>query len=221
MVYIFKFAVSTWVQFIRDSLCGDDRTYIPANTIGVVSSRSSEFSPNGEHRLVYTINIPSGDHGWSTVKQVPEEFLAKFDRKLGTINEAKIPDIRSYNIWNSNKTSKKMTEMDEYLNRLVINASLFQNEIFPKQDASSVTPVKIVFNNPATVVFWKDGTKTVVKRQKGTPFNKYYGYLAALGKKLHGSTIKVERLIEQIGIEEKPAKKPRKKCNAPNEKDGV
>ena len=84
-----------------------------------------------------------------------------------------------------------------------------------------MTPVKIVFNNPATVVFWKDGTKTVVKRQKGTPFNKYYGYLAALGKKLHGSTIKVERLIEQIGVEEKPAKKPRKKCNAPNEKDGV
>lgn len=210
MVYIFKFAVSTWVKFIRDCFV-DDHTFIPANTIGVVSSRSSVFCPNGEHKLVYTINIPNGDYGWSTAKLVSEEFLAKFDRRLGTVDEVKIPDIRSYNIWNRNKTSKEMTDMDEYLSRLVANATFFPNEIFLKQDASSVIPVKIVFNNPATVVFWKDGTKTVVKRQKGTPFNKYYGYLAALGKKLHGSTIKVERMIEQIGIEEKPAKKVRKK----------
>lgn len=213
MVYIFKFAVSMWVQFIHDCFV-DDQTFIPANTIGVVSSRSSEFSSYGEHKLVYTINIPSGDKGWSTAKQVPEEFLAKFDRRLGTVNEVKIPDIRSYNIWNSNKTSKEMTDMDEYLKKLFLNMSVRPNEISPRQDVSvfaAITPVKIVFNNPATVVFWKDGTKTVVKRQKGTPFNKYYGYLAALGKKLHGSTIKVERMIEQIGIEEKPAKKVRKK----------
>lgn len=219
---IFKFAVSTWVQFIRDCFV-DDHTFIPANTIGVVASRSSEFSSYGEHKLVYTINIPSGDHGF-TVKHVSEEFLAKFDRRLGTANAVKISDIRSYNIWNSNKTSKEMASMDEYMCKLVLNTSLFPNEILPGKDLAvytAVTPVKIVFNNPATIVFWKDGTKTVVKRQKGTPFNKYYGYLAALGKKLHGSTIKVERLIEQIGIEEKPAKKPRKKCNAPNEKDGV
>lgn len=220
MVYIFKFVVSTWVQFIRDCFV-DDHTFIPANTIGVVSSRSSEFSPNGGHRLVYTINIPSGDHGWSTVKQVPEEFLAKFDRRLGTVDEMKIPDIRSYNIWNSNKTSKEMTDMDERMRQLLNHIEFYESTIKVPSKYIMPKPKKIVFNNPATVVFWDDGTKTVVKRQKGTPFNKYYGYLAALGKKLHGSTIKVERMIEQIGIEEKPAKKPRKKCNAPNEKDGV
>ena len=103
MIYIFKFPVSMWVRFVHDCFV-DDHNYIPANTIGQVSSRSSEFSPNGGHRLIYTISIPSGECGWSTVKQVPEEFLAKFDRRLGTVKEVKIPDIRSFNIWNSNKT---------------------------------------------------------------------------------------------------------------------
>ena len=35
------------------------------------------------------------------------------------------------------------------------------------------TPKKIIFNGPATVVFWKDGTKTVVKRAKKDKDNKY------------------------------------------------
>lgn len=212
MVCTFKFAVSAWVKFIRDGFT-PDHTYIPANTIGVVSSRSTVFSPDREHRLVYTIRIPSGDHGWNTVRSIPEEVLEKFDGKLGTVNEVKIPDIRSYNIWNSNKTSKEM--MDKTAQQLFITMDpfLYLESAALKAPSTNAMPKpkKIVFNNPATVVFWDDGTKTVVKRQKGTPFNKYYGYLAALGKKLHGSTIKVERLIEQIGIEEKPAKKVRKK----------
>lgn len=215
----FRFTVSSWVVFIHNHIINDDKI-VPMNTIGQIGSRSYLVT-SSETKLVYLINIPDGNNGWKTVTQVPEEILAKFDRRLGTDNEVTIQNIRTHNVENSNKISKEMTDMDEYMTRYYVNASLFQNEFFQRQDASSVTPVKIVFNNPATIVFWKDGTKTVVKRQKGTPFNKYYGYLAALGKKFHGSTIKVERLIEQIGIEEKPAKKPRKKCNASNEKDGV
>ena len=31
---------------------------------------------------------------------------------------------------------------------------------------------RVVFNDPATIVFWKDGTKTVVKCSKGDTFSK-------------------------------------------------
>lgn len=31
---------------------------------------------------------------------------------------------------------------------------------------------KVIFNDPATIVFWSDGTKTVVKAQNGEEFDK-------------------------------------------------
>ena len=42
---------------------------------------------------------------------------------------------------------------------------------------------KIVFNDPATIVIWRDGTKTIVKCTKGEVFNKEKGILMAYFKK--------------------------------------
>ena len=53
---------------------------------------------------------------------------------------------------------------------------------------------RIVYNNPATIVFWQDGTKTVVKCMDGEPFDKYAGFCAALVKKAFGSTSKAKKV---------------------------
>lgn len=45
----------------------------------------------------------------------------------------------------------------------------------------------VIFNNPATVVFWKDGTKTVVKCQNGDEFSKETGLAMAIAKKAYGN----------------------------------
>ena len=45
----------------------------------------------------------------------------------------------------------------------------------------------VIFNNPATIILWKDGTKTVVKCQEGDIFNPELGFLAAVLKKLCGN----------------------------------
>lgn len=45
---------------------------------------------------------------------------------------------------------------------------------------------KVIFNNPATIVLWKDGTKTVVKATKGDRFNKEKGLAFAMLKKIYG-----------------------------------
>ena len=45
----------------------------------------------------------------------------------------------------------------------------------------------VVFNNPATIVFWGDGTKTVVKCQKGDPYSKESGLAIAIAKKALGN----------------------------------
>ena len=42
---------------------------------------------------------------------------------------------------------------------------------------------KVIFNAPATIVFWKDGTKTVVQAQKGDKFDPEKGLAMAFAKR--------------------------------------
>ena len=53
---------------------------------------------------------------------------------------------------------------------------------------------RIVYHEPATIVFWQDGTKTVVKCMDGEPFEKYAGFCAALAKKVFGSTSEAKKV---------------------------
>lgn len=46
---------------------------------------------------------------------------------------------------------------------------------------------KVIFNDPATIVYWKDGTKTVVKCQNDDKFDKEKGLAMAIVKKLFGN----------------------------------
>ena len=43
---------------------------------------------------------------------------------------------------------------------------------------------KVTFNDPATIVFWKDGTKTVSKCHKGDTYNKETGLAMCIIRKL-------------------------------------
>lgn len=45
---------------------------------------------------------------------------------------------------------------------------------------------KVIFNDPATIVFWRDGSKTVVKAQD-EPFDKEKGLAMAIAKKVYGN----------------------------------
>ena len=45
----------------------------------------------------------------------------------------------------------------------------------------------VIFNNPATIVFWHDGTKTVVKCQEGDDFDPEKGLTMAIAKKFFGN----------------------------------
>lgn len=56
------------------------------------------------------------------------------------------------------------------------------------EGASARKPInKVIFNDPATIVFWNDGTKTVVKCQKGDTFSKELGLAMAISKKFFGN----------------------------------
>lgn len=54
----------------------------------------------------------------------------------------------------------------------------------------------VIFNPPATIVFWKDGTKTVVKCQDGDCFDPEKGIAMAYFKKLHGNKGSYNNIIK-------------------------
>lgn len=62
--------------------------------------------------------------------------------------------------------------------------SLFNPDPIPSNPPIS----KVIFNPPATIVFWKDGSKTVVKCQYGDMFDPEKGLAMAFMKKAYGNT---------------------------------
>lgn len=55
----------------------------------------------------------------------------------------------------------------------------------------------VIFNDPATIVFWNDGTKTVVKCQEGDIFDKEKGLSMAICKKLSGNTGSFNKIFKR------------------------
>lgn len=51
--------------------------------------------------------------------------------------------------------------------------------------AKRMTIKKVIFNEPATIVYWEDGCKTVVKCMEGDEFNPEIGLMTAYIKHLH------------------------------------
>lgn len=54
-------------------------------------------------------------------------------------------------------------------------------------DNKNITIHKVIFNDPATIVFWSDGTKTVVKTRGNDKFDPEKGLAMAISKKHMGN----------------------------------
>lgn len=74
------------------------------------------------------------------------------------------------------------------------------------EDEIAVWPDRIVKSGRATIVFWDDGTKTVVKRSPDEPDNEYNAFLAALGIKIFGSNSQLKKIIKEQTVVQKPKK---------------
>lgn len=102
-------------------------------------------------------------------------------------------------------------ESIEALELVEPNASVCEKEELRKEILSKMATInvaktknsyplnvsKIIFNPPATIVFWEDGTKTVVKCAAEDEFSEYYGFLAALGKKAYENNSQIKKLIDK------------------------
>lgn len=73
---------------------------------------------------------------------------------------------------------------------LPYKSGMFYNECFrnPFITNTSLPEIKkVIFNDPATIVIWKDGSKTIVKCQDGDTFDAEKGLALAIAKKVLGT----------------------------------
>lgn len=64
--------------------------------------------------------------------------------------------------------------------------------------AAGNTPVKVIFNDPATIVFWPDGSKTVVKCSKNDTFSKETGLAMAIIKHAAGNDPQYRKIFDKF-----------------------
>ena len=55
---------------------------------------------------------------------------------------------------------------------------------------------RVIFYDPATIIYWKDGSKTVVKRSEDDIWDPEKGFCMAVIKKLYGRTSFIKRFME-------------------------
>ena len=60
---------------------------------------------------------------------------------------------------------------------------------------------KVIFNDPATIVIWADGSKTVVKAQPGDTYNPEVGIVMCIAKKVYGNGNKFNDIIRECFIQ--------------------
>lgn len=68
----------------------------------------------------------------------------------------------------------------------VIDCGIPKNSGRYPQKGQKLTIKNVIFNDPATIVFWNDGTKTVVKAKDGETFDPEKGLAMAICKKMIG-----------------------------------
>lgn len=120
-----------------------------------------------------------------------KEVIRKMEERLTKkVHEIIIPDV--------NKEEKEMN-----YNNIPIRVTNNHMKIHAPIPIIKIPEIsKVVFNNPATIVFWEDGTKTVVKCMEGQEFNEYYGVACAIMKRFFGNNSKASAFVEKFKEEE-------------------
>ena len=76
-------------------------------------------------------------------------------------------------------------EVKDCLKTCLLDSSLYP---YFKPNTTKLPEIKdVIFNEPATIIIWKDGTKTVVKCQEGEGYDPEKGMAMAISKKALGN----------------------------------
>ncbi len=154
--------------------------------------------------------------GMRSYKRMVQNMMPKFDiddivtvpydrgKKYWTVTTVRINriDMRAIYKLVSEKTHETLDDVPEGNMTLVKHPG--QKKEKPTMD-SRYKVKKILYNGPATIVYWADGEKTVVKCMDADTFDPMAGFCAALAKRVYGSTGAVKQIIKASRYEESKA----------------
>lgn len=90
--------------------------------------------------------------------------------------------------WNTTYEDEVIRSMRNYIKNDIESTVGFAIAVANQQRKSTLPPVKdVIFNRPATIVFWADGSKTVVKCSKNDVYDPEKGLAMAIVKKAYGN----------------------------------
>lgn len=79
------------------------------------------------------------------------------------------------------------------------------------EKTKSELPERVIFSDPATILIWENGDKTVVKTSKGDKYNPLYGFLMAYFKYTSGlNSSKRDKYFKKIMEENEKNEKDKK-----------
>ncbi len=81
-----------------------------------------------------------------------------------------------------------------------VSSFLITSTLIPNSADDINNAIKtVIFHDPATIVKWMDGTKTVVKCCTGDTFDKEKGLMACIIKKFTGNTGRWNEILKEWG----------------------
>ena len=149
------------------------------------------YAPDIEDIEKYTVPVrPVVNHPYLNVEiGLSKKENKKEKNKMRTDYERIVEARKRYD---NEKDQLKNDRIDEIVREIEQEEALEEQEDLRIQ----FTPKKIIYSDPVTIVFWKDGTKTTVRKMKGTKFNKYNAFTAALAKKILMNNTHVTKIVD-------------------------
>ena len=150
-----------------------------------------------------------------TIRKEPDGLVPETGKKLKALIESLDPDKLStdYRIdvnvdVDSNTMKKAICMSARGTGKLWATFNSYVTDRFSIKD--------VIFNDPATIVFWNDGSKTVVKCQNGETFDPEKGLAMAIAKKIYGGKHDYyEVFAKHVGRYNKKQKKEEEKEKTP------
>ena len=126
------------------------------------------------------IKYRSENGGCVTVEADPYEHVILTDEKGNVVREGKAAGFAV-----GEMLSKKLDNLNE-------------NSTYGMSRGLSFTPERIIHNGPATIVFWKDGSKTIVKCEEGVDPDDYTAFCCALAKRIFGNNSHFKKIVNSV-----------------------
>lgn len=126
-------------------------------------------------------------------------FIDEVDEFMQTVFENIVNEIN--NSFLENELDEDEIDNDLNLIRMI-------EELEAEEQCDYLAYERIIFNDPATIVLWADGTRTVVKACKEDKFDKGVGLKTALLQRVFGKGIdkEINKIVDEDNKREKENK---------------